>query len=509
MSSNKKILSILGFLGILAGLLIVNLLFLKISKSIVEYSKAVPSKVQIESIAGNNVDINTNAKQTLENKIIESGNGKEIISNIAFYLDNNDKKDVDNKLNSNEILNNNNNKAIEEVKQSAAFAPTNFLEINRQAANFKELNNQTIKERYPDFPSVDMDPPRESKDSPVHIPIIEKNVSEAEVTVKSGNQTIKVNNTTDVIHSERNETTEITHESVSANATASVVSDDKQTTIDVLQQNNNSTTIKISENRTIIIDLPNKNQEVTKEGKLNTTNATPIANDTLKNVSSTEEAKQSQQANITSQDTIVVVHKNETASVVDNSTVNVTQEANKEEQKITIVNQTYSANVSATDESCDFEDEEKEEQITKEAAKTNVTESVSEYDHKKEIIHKKEHKEKHYKHHKHYKSHKKHGKRCRNKKHAHYIELAEDQSANLIQESNVLDKISQENIVETVNGSSYTQAALSKMIVVDHIQTPKAEKADSEVLKAESPIAAEKPTENAASALSEKKAINK
>lgn len=38
------------------------------------------------------------------------------------------------------------------------------------------------------------------------------------------------------------------------------------------------------------------------------------------------------------------------------------------------------------------------------------------------------------------------------------------------------------NIVETVNGSSYTQAALSNMIVVDHIQEPKSEKLEKEFL---------------------------
>ena len=63
-----------------------------------------------------------------------------------------------------------------------------------------------------------------------------------------------------------------------------------------------------------------------------------------------------------------------------------------------------------------------------------------------------------------------------------------------------MEKISQTNIIETVDGSSYTQAALSKMIVVDHMQAPKAEKADKQVLMAESL--------NAASAI-EKKAITK
>jgi len=71
-----------------------------------------------------------------------------------------------------------------------------------------------------------------------------------------------------------------------------------------------------------------------------------------------------------------------------------------------------------------------------------------------------------------------------------------------------LDKISQVNFVETVSGSSYTQAALSKMIVVDHhIQAPKS--AEKGALITESrPAAAQKQVENAASS-SEKKSITK
>jgi len=40
MNSNKKLLSIFGFLGVLVGLIIVNVIFLKISKSVVEYSRS-------------------------------------------------------------------------------------------------------------------------------------------------------------------------------------------------------------------------------------------------------------------------------------------------------------------------------------------------------------------------------------------------------------------------------------------------------------------------------------
>ena len=78
-----------------------------------------------------------------------------------------------------------------------------------------------------------------------------------------------------------------------------------------------------------------------------------------------------------------------------------------------------------------------------------------------------------------------------------------------------MDKISpQLKIVETVNGSTYTQAALSKMIVVDHIQAPKAEKAKKEMLIEDeakinlNELQAEKPIEYAASA-TENKSINK
>lgn len=78
-----------------------------------------------------------------------------------------------------------------------------------------------------------------------------------------------------------------------------------------------------------------------------------------------------------------------------------------------------------------------------------------------------------------------------------------------------MDKISpQIKIVESANGSSYTQAALSKMIVVDHIQAPKAEKAKKEMLIEDeakinlNDLQAEKPIENAASS-TENKSINK
>ncbi len=39
MTPNKKILSILSFLGVLIGLLTLNIVFLKISKSVVKLSK--------------------------------------------------------------------------------------------------------------------------------------------------------------------------------------------------------------------------------------------------------------------------------------------------------------------------------------------------------------------------------------------------------------------------------------------------------------------------------------
>ena len=420
MSSNKKLLSILGFLGILIGLLCINIFFLKISKSVVNLSKAAPATITSPALSEESTDITTNEKPIVESEIIQSNKKKESISNLAFYLD--EKKNA-NSLNSNEQLKNNVNNA--ELKQ-AAILPMNFLEINSQEADFKETNNQTIKERFPDFPSVDLDPPVKSKDNPVNIPIIDRNIPEAEAGKRAENNNTNTLNSTLIINNENN-ITEI------------IISENKTTCVDVLQENKNSTTIQISENRTIVIDLPKKEE-------LNTTSAA-TADKANTNKSSTEqvESKQNTKANIIRQDTIVIVNKNQTEKV-HNASVSVSEQEHSE--NVTVVNKTYNASnvtVDAADESCDFENDEQAADLNNTAVKAdNDTEAVKE---EEKPRHKAEHKNKNkHDHHenkhkkafdKHHRNDKHHGKRCRNKKHAHYIELAEGESSNLIQESKI------------------------------------------------------------------------
>lgn len=409
MSSDKKILSILGFLGILVGLLCLNIFFLKISKSIVEMNKGAVSIITPEPLTDKNQEISsTNEKQIQENnKIIESSsskNAKEIISNLAVFLDKNNNE----KLNNN--INNNNEKIdnAELVKLAAAIEPIKFLEIEKpQEANFKESKNHTIKELYPDFPEVDLDPPAKSKHNPEPIPIIEGKISEAEVKA-ADNKTNNLNSTTQIIIVENR------------NATATV-SENKTTCVDVLQENKNSTTIRISENRTIVIDLPKK-----EDKQKNTTAAAAKEDKKSDNVTSTSAIIP---------DAIVVVHKNQTdkAIISDNTKNNNNNNsalANEQvhNQNITIVNETYKANVTIVpdynDSSCDFEDEEEKEEKAEHINK----------DHYNNDHHNKKHKKASSKHQN--RNDKHHGKRCRNKKHAHYVELAAaGESSNLIQES--------------------------------------------------------------------------
>lgn len=410
MSSNKKILSILCFIGILAGLLFINMFFLKISKSIVDLTKQ-PQPMQNDQLNLNSQEkINESNKNDLPalEKISDtnlSTNGKEIISNLALYLDNN----KENKIENLDLKNN------PDIAQS-----TNFIQLDTKEVQLKEMNNQTIKERYPEFPSVDLEPPVKSKDHPVHIPIIDKNTSQPEINIENHipNSNLDKNN---------NSNSTIIVDKSDKNCGANVA-ENKTSTVEIVDQNKNSTIIKISENRTIIIDLPNKEKTNLNNTDLDSANQIPVHIDSS-NVTETHHQK----ANITRQDTIVIVDKNNANQNTHKNVSEIIDENHK--PNVTIVDNTYSANVTVEDEdSCDNDsDDVTENQDINKTASGNLTN----YSHNNEEA-KKEHKDnKHHKakQHKSHHKYKHHGKKCRNKMHAHYLELLQNENENLNQES--------------------------------------------------------------------------
>jgi hypothetical protein len=400
MTSNKKILSILGFLGILVGLLLINMFFLKVSKSIAELSKG--------SSLNKNQPIAINSQE--QNEIIEISNlgknGKEIISNLAFYLEHNKENKIKNF----------------EANNQEAFKTSNFLQIDSQEVNFKEINNHTIVERYPDFPSVELNPPGKSKNNPAHIPIIDRNSAGAEVN--EDRKTLMQGNSTSIVNNGLNNTD-----------TGSVICEDKITSIDVLSESVNSTIVKISENRTNVIDLP-------KEKHNNYTAACTDTNKIPTQEKSTNTTEHHKKTNITRQETIIIVEKNHTDKAHKNASETSNQ---KNKQNITIVNNTYKANGTITDddESCDYESEE-DQDVNKTATAgympSNGNLRTDSHNHKqanKEHDSKDQYYNKHQKaHNKHHTKDKNHEKKCRNKKHAHYIQLLENDNTNLNQESN-------------------------------------------------------------------------
>ncbi len=281
-----------------------------------------------------------------------------------------------------------------EAKQAGVIKPMKFLQIEEnQEANFKETHNQTIAERFPDFPSNDLDTPVGGESDSDITPIFDK----AADVQAAANQTKNINSTQIIISASNNTNNEnnVTGTSVSSN--------NKTDSVDVLQEKKNSTSIRIAENRTIVIDLPLK-----EEPNINI------------NTTSAQEDKKA--ANATIPDVISVVNKNQTGKAAGlNASASASEQQQEEDNKnIIIVNETLTSNVTVIDESCDLEGEEQEE----------LNDEV-----KHQNKHKKNHKSHESKHKKASKHH--HGKRCRNKKHAHFIELAEAESTNLIQESKI------------------------------------------------------------------------
>lgn len=324
MISSKKYLSLLVFIAIFIGLFILNFGFLKLSKMFVDYSKT-------SSFNSNN----QKQSQSILTPIINEKNN--VVEQIKDIL--NVKNDL-----------------LDESNQNSVFLLT-------QTSNDDQLNlvkkNETIVERYPDIPSLDINPP--IKTIPQDMPNLDEknktNSQDSEANFSSPQKTI---NRTD---------------SQNVNITTKIETSNDNVTI-VEKQNINSTdNLKQIKN---ISEVHNFNSSSEFETSNNSTST--IANKTTSLPISQEFNTSSRIENI-NHETLL----NHNTSQNGNETSNVT------------IMENFNNNTT-NENTCDFENEQEVPNSKKHHHKDHNYDSKNQKNHK-------------------------HEKKCKNKKHKHYLEL--------------------------------------------------------------------------------------